>query len=103
MARPRGRHGVSVSDPGSGRSSALLETIANADVASPLAWLARHPFGFDFFQAVRLISLAASERRGSPDQVPVADLPAQLPYEEHIRFRTHVGHAFPASAVSSFA
>ena len=102
MAGSRGRHGVPVNDRGFGRSSALLETIANADAGSPLAWLVSKPFRFDFFQAVRLISLAATERRASPGRVPVPEPPAQLPYEEHIRFRTHVGHAFPASAVSSF-
>ena len=63
--------------------------------------LVREPFRFDFFQAVRLIALAETDpsiRAPEP-----AMRTAQLPYEEHIRFRAHVGHAFPASAIFSFA
>ena len=76
--------------------------IASAAAASPLGELVREPFRFDFFQAVRLIALAATEPSESRMPDASACAPAQLPYEEHIRFRAHVGHAFPASAVCSF-
>jgi type VI secretion system protein ImpH len=70
---------------------------------SPLERLVREPFRFDFFQAVRLIALAAS-RAGGPNPAPDGQaLSGRLPYEDHVRFRAHIGHAFPASPVASFA
>jgi type VI secretion system protein ImpH len=86
MAGPSGRDGVPVTD---GRTG------------SPLTQLWLEPFQFEFFQAVRLIALAETDpsiRAAEPVMRTT-----QLPYEEHIRFRAHVGHAFPASAISSFA
>ena len=61
----------------------------------------REPFQFEFFQAVRLIALAETDP--SIRALEPAIRTASLPYEEHIRFRAHVGHAFPASAISSLA
>jgi type VI secretion system protein ImpH len=70
---------------------------------SPLERLAREPFRFEFFQAVRLIAIAAG-RTEPRDPAPEGEsLPGRLPYEDHVRFRAHIGHAFPASQVSSFA
>jgi type VI secretion system protein ImpH len=70
---------------------------------SPLERLARDPFRFDFFQAVRLIALAAGTA-GGPNSAPEGQAPwGRLPYEDHVRFRAHIGHAFPASPVASFA
>jgi type VI secretion system protein ImpH len=79
--------------------SRLIRTIVRAEAASPLAELARHPYWFDFFQAVRLIALAATDSLRSRRDVSPR---AMQPYEEHIRFRTHVGQAFPASTIASF-
>jgi type VI secretion system protein ImpH len=89
MAGTRGRNGLPVT--------------LTARPDSPLERLAREPFRFDFFQAVRLIALAAG-RTELPDPAPEGQtLPGRLPYEDHVRFRAHIGHAFPASPVSSFA
>lgn len=101
VAGARRRDGVPVTEGRFEGAAPLVRTIVAADAASPLAELRRHPFRFDFFQAVRLIALAAAAPRtanGAPDQVATAD----WSYEEEVRFRAHVGHAFPASAVSSF-
>jgi type VI secretion system protein ImpH len=56
-------------------------------------WLYEEPYGFDFFQAVRLLELA------SPDgSVPVGD--GAEPAREPVRFRSGVGLDFPASDVA---
>src|SRR5262245_28153740 len=55
--------------------------------------LFRHPYQFDFFQAVRLLM------RIYPDRSPVG-LDA-LPANETVRFRSHVSMEFPASQIQS--
>jgi type VI secretion system protein ImpH len=88
-----------------GNDSSVATELATARPGSPLAQLAREPFRFDFFQAVRLIALAAG-RTEATHRDPQAIGQAQwdrLPYEECVRFRAHVGHAFPASPISFFA
>jgi type VI secretion system protein ImpH len=55
-------------------------------------WLYEEPYGFDFFQAVRLLELA------SPDSSPVGE--GAEPAREAVRFRSGVGLDFPASDVS---
>ena len=102
VAGARRRDGVPVTDGGFREPAALARIIVNADAASPLAELVRQPFRFDFFQAVRLVALAALEPQAASNGVRTKAAAAQLPYEEHIRFRAHVGHAFPASTVFSF-
>jgi type VI secretion system protein ImpH len=76
--------------------------ISRADPASPLDRFVREPFRFDFFQAVRMLALAASAPPG-PDAAALRTYQAQLPGEQQIRFRAHVGLAFPASTIGSFA
>ena len=76
--------------------------ISRAAAASPLGELVREPFRFDFFQAIRLLGLAASVPSESHTPSNRTHL-LHLPAEELIRLRAHVGHAFPASAVGSFA
>lgn len=77
----------------------VARAIASAAPASPLAELVRDPFRFDFFQAVRLIKLAAVEGPPTSKRVPASI--ADQPYEEHVRFRAHVGLGFPANTVFS--
>lgn len=55
-------------------------------------WLYEEPYGFDFFQAVRLLELAA------PDSSPVGE--GAEPAREAVRFRSGVGLDFPASDVA---
>lgn len=55
-------------------------------------WLYEEPYGFDFFQAVRLLELA------SPDSSPVGE--GAEPAREAVRFRSGVGLDFPASDVA---
>lgn len=55
-------------------------------------WLYEEPYGFDFFQAVRLLELA------SPGSSPVGE--GAEPAREAVRFRSGVGLDFPASDVS---
>jgi type VI secretion system protein ImpH len=55
-------------------------------------WLYEEPYGFDFFQAVRLLELA------SPDSSPVGE--GAEPAREPVRFRSGVGLDFPASDVA---
>lgn len=69
--------------------------------ASPAARLAREPYRFDFFQAVRLLMLRACR--------PAATAQAQReighdyqPDAELVRFRAHVSHAFPAGEIVDF-
>jgi type VI secretion system protein ImpH len=95
--------GVSVTGGRIGEAAAIAQTILAADPASPLAELVRQPFRFDFFQAVRLIGLAAAESQAAAAGGRRRWAAAHGPYEEHIRFRAHVGHGFPASAVFSLA
>jgi type VI secretion system protein ImpH len=86
---------------GSAESAVLARALTNADPRSPLAGLVEEPFRFEFFQAVRLIGQAAAGAFTDSPAFTRAPL-ATLPYEEHVRFRAHVGHAFPASAIASF-
>ena len=79
----------------SGDPAAAARAFWNAEPASALAELAREPYRFDFFQAVRLVALAVAHiEHPSDDRQTVP-----TPYEEHLRFRTDVGHGFPASAI----
>ncbi|HEV7893159.1 MAG TPA: type VI secretion system baseplate subunit TssG [Pyrinomonadaceae bacterium] len=55
-------------------------------------WLYEEPYGFDFFQAVRLLELAA------PGSSPVGE--GAEPAREAVRFRSGVGLDFPASDVA---
>jgi type VI secretion system protein ImpH len=104
VAGASGRHGVPVNAPVIASETQIGRTLAAARPDSPLAQLVRQPFRFEFFQAVRLIALAAGRMETtSPHlQSELQVAAGRLPYEEHIRFRSHVGHAFPASAISSF-
>jgi type VI secretion system protein ImpH len=70
---------------------------------SPLERLAREPFRFDFFQAVRLIALASGSAKWPHPAPDGQTLSGRLPYEDHVRFRAQIGHAFPAGPVSLFA
>ncbi len=76
--------------------------ISRAAAASPLGEFVREPSRFDFFQAIRLLALASSVPSESETRSKRTHL-AHLPAEELVRLRAHVGHAFPASAVGSFA
>ena len=83
-------------------------TLAGALVATkpdtPLGQLVREPYRFEFFQAVRLIALTAGSKASRQDTHAYGQSRlGRLPYEEQVRFRAHIGHAFPASAISSFA
>jgi type VI secretion system protein ImpH len=80
----------------------VVRAFTTADPASPLADLAADPFGFDFFQAVRLIAVAAAGPQASRSGVVRAAGAGPLPYEEFVRFRAHVGHTFSASAINAF-
>ncbi len=66
--------------------------------ASPATRLAREPYRFDFFQAVRLLALRARRTAGTlPPQHEIGhDFP---PDEELVRFRVHVSQAFPAGEI----
>jgi len=56
--------------------------------------LAREPFRFDFFQAVRVLARLRPERRAVGNDA--------APRDEVCRFRTHVTHSFPASQIQEF-
>jgi type VI secretion system protein ImpH len=88
-----------------GDDATVARALATARPDSPLGQLVRKPFRFDFFQAVRLIELATGRTEATSwNPQAIRQAPSRrLPYEEHVRFRAHVGHAFPASAISSFA
>jgi type VI secretion system protein ImpH len=91
---------ATVGEPGG--VSRVVRAFATADPASPLASLASDPFTFDFFQAVRLIAVAATGPQASRSGVVGAAGAGPLPYEEFVRFRAHVGHTFSASAINGF-
>ena len=86
------------------RSQPLLadagsRALLRADARSPLAGLLREPYPFEFFQAVRLTALAAVEHGiGRGDPMPSADV-----RDLHVRFRAHIGLAFPASSIASYS
>jgi len=86
------------------RSQRLLadagsRALLRADPRSPLAALLHEPYPFEFFQAVRLTALAAVEHGvGRDHQMPAADL-----RDPHVRFRAHVGLAFPGSSIASYS
>ena len=105
MAGSRRRHGVSVSHAAPGEPVGLARVaraLTTADPASPLAELARDPFRFDFFQAVRLIAAAAGPHVPAwGTNVKMADA-GPLPFEEFVKFRAHVGHTFSASVINAF-
>lgn len=71
-----------------------------ADNAKPLidgrlaSRLAREPYRFEFFQAVRVLARLRSDRQAVGNDAP--------PREEVCRFRTHVTHSFPASQIQEF-
>jgi type VI secretion system protein ImpH len=71
---------------------ALDLTVAGETVES---WLAREPFSFEFFQAVRLLGKALSGRH------PVGRF--QHPATEVVRFSAHATLTFPASEIQSLA
>ncbi len=75
---------------------------ASAEPESPLAELLRQPYRFDFFEAVRLVTMAAAEMASKTADAADAT-PLLSAYEEHLRFRTHVAHGFPASAIAGVA
>ena len=102
MAPPGRRDGVSVSEPPPTVTSPVVDALLTARRGSSLAHLVREPFRFDFFQAVRLIALAASTTDSGEPASPQEFLVDGDPYEHHIRFRAHVGHAFPPTAISGF-
>jgi type VI secretion system protein ImpH len=65
--------------------------------------MAGEPQRFDFFQAVRLLSLAGVGDRSDADGAGDARLPPENGLDDMpVRFRAEVGLGFPASAVSSF-
>ena len=69
--------------------------------ASPAARLAREPYRFDFFQAVRLLVLRAC--RPAATAQPQREIGHDYqPDEELVRFRAHVSHAFPAGDIVDF-
>jgi type VI secretion system protein ImpH len=53
--------------------------------------LVDEPYRFDFFQAVRLIERIYSERKSVGAEA--------MPYEEPVRFRSHVSMEFPSSEI----
>ncbi len=72
------------------------------DSGSPLSELIQHPYRFDFFQAVRLLSWAAGQSNTSLTgrvQKPVGI--DWQPSEEFVRFRSHVGHSFTSGQILS--
>ncbi len=56
--------------------------------------LAREPYRFNFFQAVRVLARLRPERRAVGTDA--------APRDEVCRFRTHVTHSFPASQIQEF-
>lgn len=86
------------------RSQRLLadagsRALLRAETRSPLAGLLRNPHPFEFFQAVRLTALAAVENGiGRGDPIPSADV-----RDLHVRFRAHIGLAFPGSSIASYS
>jgi type VI secretion system protein ImpH len=102
MAGAHGRDGVRLNGQAIVDASLARLAISTAAAKSPLERLMREPWRFEFFQAVRLIALAALRGETPPALTCARGMRAsQLPYEEHVRFRAHIGHAFPASAISS--
>ncbi|HAA72243.1 MAG TPA: type VI secretion system baseplate subunit TssG [Planctomycetaceae bacterium] len=61
--------------------------------------LEQHPERFDFFQAVRLLRLAAAAN-DKANRTLAEDFP---PAEELVRFRTLVSQGFPESSISQFS
>jgi type VI secretion system protein ImpH len=61
-------------------------------------WLYREPYGFDFFQAVRLIELAAQALAPAGAHASIGE--GSEPARESLRFRSGVGLDFPASDVA---
>jgi type VI secretion system protein ImpH len=61
-------------------------------------WLYEEPYGFDFFQAVRLLELAARAPDGGAQAPSVGE--GVEPAREAVRFRSGVGLDFPASDVA---
>jgi type VI secretion system protein ImpH len=69
---------------------------------SPLETLLRHPYRFDFFQAVRLLSWAAGQEVSSLTgrlQRPVGE--DWQPQEEFVRFRSSIDNTFSSSQIAS--
>lgn len=68
--------------------------------SSLLDELFTHPQRFDFFQAVRLLVLAALEdtRSGKPKRTAVGE--DASPRSEVVRFRSLVSHSFPVSSIA---
>jgi type VI secretion system protein ImpH len=79
-------------------AEAAVRRFLSAPVRSPLGTLTRDAHRFEFFQAVRLIGLVATEGRIDADGPQLSN---PSPYEEHLRFRTQVSLAFPAGTVSA--
>ena len=63
-------------------------------------WLEAEPYGFDFFQAVRLIELAERARLPEGAAEPPSVGEGAEPAREPVRFRSGVGFDFPASDVA---
>jgi type VI secretion system protein ImpH len=77
--------------------------VREGDRQALIAALSEQPAQFDFFQAVRLLSRAASR---SPSAVARAQRPVghdYAPGSEVVRFRTLPSHAFPPADVAAFA
>jgi type VI secretion system protein ImpH len=80
-------------------ADSVSRALLRADTRSPLAGLLRDPYPFEFFQAVRLTALAAVEHGvGRDDSIPSADVRSP-----HVRFRAHIGLAFPGSSIASYS
>jgi type VI secretion system protein ImpH len=82
-------------------SAVAARTIRKAESASALGRIVSEPQQFDFFQAVRLLSLAGVGGQSSSDRGP--ESPGYDVDEMPVRFRAEIGLGFPATAVSSFA
>ncbi len=75
--------------------------LRDVDAHSPLGKLLRDPSRFDFFQAVRLISLAAAGRLSGVTGDTGRSSRFQTTFDEQVRFRAQVGHGFPPGVISS--
>lgn len=84
------------------RGSDMAALIDAAEQNSPLDRLRSDPSRFDFFQAVYLLSAALNPRRsGDRHDMPSRPRPLETPFDEHVRFRTLIGHSFPSATIAS--
>ncbi len=65
--------------------------------------LAHHPYRFDFFQAVRLLTRGASHTTPDKDNLARPVGHDYAPHREIIRFRAAPTHRFAASEITAFA